>query len=254
MIDKTVIYEVLGHLYRWHLDEVDVRTATKAGNEPVWVRQRHPDLDPGDRSCFGEMLLPVLGVRVLMKKADYTIEELNTRVVSDRYKIVHVSRAGVPRTLKRDFVPVRVSGPDLREYLFTRRGNVTFPDDALIARLREAVRAELVLHFQDVTEAVPRGEQVVHMAPLSPVANELWVFSETGRALIRFSSDLDLVNPDVWEHARVSVALWDIDEQVVVSLQEAAGSNAYLTRDQVGRALYNCVILGKRIVLEPLEQ
>ena len=254
LTNRDTVYEVLGHLYRWYLDEVDVRTATRAGNETIWVRPLHPVLDSGDQSRFGEMILPVLGVSVLMKKADYTIEELDTHVVSDRYKIVRVSRAGVPRDLKRDYIPVRVSGTDLREYLFTRRGIVMFPDDALIARLRKAVRTELELHFKDMAEAVPKGEQVVHMAPLSPVANELWVFSETGRALIRFSSDLDLVNPDVWEHERLSVEFWDIDEQVVVTLQEAAGSNAYLTRDQVGRALYNCMILGKRIVLEALEQ
>ncbi len=46
--------------------------------------------------------------------------------------------------------------------------------------------------------------------------------------------------------------IYDIDEQVVVSLQEVPGSNAYLTRDQVGRALYNCMILGKRVILEPV--
>ena len=35
--------------------------------------------------------------------------------------------------------------------------------------------------------------------------------------------------------------------QTVVSLDEAAGSNAFLTRDQIGRALFNCVVLGRRI-------
>ena len=43
----------------------------------------------------------------------------------------------------------------------------------------------------------------------------------------------------------------DIDEQTVVSLDEVAGSNAYLTRDQVGRALFNCIVLGKRMILNP---
>ena len=51
----------------------------------------------------------------------------------------------------------------------------------------------------------------------------------------------------------MAVDLYDIDEQVVVSLDEVAGSNAYMTRDQVGRALFNCIVLGRRVVLEPLE-
>ena len=55
----------------------------------------------------------------------------------------------------------------------------------------------------------------------------------------------------MWEHEDLAVKMYDLDEQVVVSLDEVAGSNAYLTRDQVGRALYNCVVLGKRLELDP---
>ena len=92
------------------------------------------------------------------------------------------------------------------------------------------------------------------MAPLSPVANQLWVFWENGRALLRFASDIDLSNDAVWENCNLAVKMWELDEQVVVSLDEVAGSNAYMTRDQVGRALYNCVVLGRRQVLEPFEK
>ncbi len=91
----------------------------------------------------------------------------------------------------------------------------------------------------------------MHFAPLSRIANEAWVFWENGRLLIRFASDIDLAHPAVWQHEELAVDLYDLDEQVVVSLEEVAGSNAYLTRDQAGRALYNCVILGRRVVLQP---
>jgi hypothetical protein len=70
--------------------------------------------------------------------------------------------------------------------------------------------------------------------------------------LIRFASDIDLANPTVWEHEELAVRTYDIDRQVVVSLDEAAGSNAFLTRGQVGRVLYNCMVLGRRIELQPL--
>jgi hypothetical protein len=69
--------------------------------------------------------------------------------------------------------------------------------------------------------------------------------------LIRFASDIDLEHPAVWDHDELAVNIYDIDEQTVVSLDEVAGSNAYLTRDQVGRALFNCIVLGKRMVLNP---
>ena len=72
--------------------------------------------------------------------------------------------------------------------------------------------------------------------------------------LIRFASDIDLASPAVWEHEELAARLYDIDENVVVSLDEVAGSNAYLTRAQVGRALYNCIVLGRRVELQPLPE
>ena len=52
------------------------------------------------------------------------------------------------------------------------------------------------------------------------------------------------------EHDELAVRIFDIDEQVVVSLDEVPGSNAYLTRDQVGRVLYNCMVYGKSLTAE----
>ena len=253
LLEKDTAYEVLGHLYRWYLDEVDIRQATDAANDTLWVRQTHPELDPGDQSLFGEVVLPVLGVTVSLKKADYPIEELNTRVTSDRFKIVRVSRSGVPENLETTHRPVVLSGTELRDYLFARRGSVTFPDDALIDRLRSAVREKVDGHLADTGRDVPSGDRTVHIAPLSPIANELWAFWEDGRMLVRFASDLDLANPYVWDHEELLGRIYDLDEQVVVSLQEAPGSNAYLTRDQVGRALYNCIVLGRRYVISPTD-
>jgi hypothetical protein len=37
----------------------------------------------------------------------------------------------------------------------------------------------------------------------------------------------------------------------VVSLDEVAGSNAFMTRDQAGRILFNCMVLGRRLELAP---
>ena len=39
---------------------------------------------------------------------------------------------------------------------------------------------------------------------------------------------------------------WDTLSQKVVTMNEAPGSNEFLTRDQIGRALYNCLVLGCR--------
>ncbi len=249
---KEDVYKVIGHLYRWYLDEIDIQKATKAGNSTIWLREMTPKLDPGDKSRFAELILPVLGVMVTLKKTDYTIEELNIKVATDNFKITRVSRINMPKNLEKAYIPVNINRDDLRKYLFTRRGEVKFPDEKLTERLRSTVRSQVRQHLQGKNRKLPDTPQAVHFAPLSPVANELWVFWEAGRILIHFSSDLDINNPHAREYDKLSARIYDIDEQVVVSLQEVPGSNAYLTRDQVGRALYNCMILGKRVILEPV--
>ena len=138
---------------------------------------------------------------------------------------------------------MKVPAAELRDYLFRTRTQAEFPNAAMLERLRVALREHLGLDPQKRE----LGEQIVHLAPLSPVANELWVFWENRKMLIRFASDLDLENPALWQHQSLAVRTYDIETQTVISLNEAPGSNAFLTRDQVGRGLYNCVILGKRL-------
>ena len=77
------------------------------------------------------------------------------------------------------------------------------------------------------------------------------MFWEAGRKLFYFASDIDLANPVVWQHEALTARIFDLDEQVVVSHEEAPGSNRFLTRYQVSRALFNCIILGQRVVVPP---
>jgi hypothetical protein len=72
--------------------------------------------------------------------------------------------------------------------------------------------------------------------------------------LIKFTSDLDLSNPAVWGQENLKVRTYDIDQQVVVSQSEVPGSNAFLNRDQVGRVLYNCIVLGQRVAVAPMHR
>jgi hypothetical protein len=251
LLEKSNIYEVIAHLYRWHLDEVDVYKSTRAGNKTVWIREIYPVLDKDDKSVYAEMFLPVIDVRVLLKKADYSVPEIGLKVKSDHFVVTRINRTALPQHLNRDFVPVKLDGKELRDYLFARRGTVVFPDDELIDRLRDSVRDEIVAHLKDKNMEAPKGDLIVHFSPISPVANEVWAFWEYGRVLIRFSADMSLSDKSAWEHEKLMTDLYDIDDQVVVSMQEVPGSNAYMTRDQVGRALYNCIILGRRYELKP---
>ena len=243
--EPTYLYEVTRHLYRWYLDESDVERETGGDEFTFWVRRLDARLDEGDRSELAEIRLPALGIAVKVKKADYAIDDLGIEVRSKGFRIVNVGRVPIEEEPPPGAVAVAVKRADMREYLFRTRSQAEFPDAEMFERLRVAVRAHAGL---DPEKRDP-GEHVVHVAPLSPVANELWVFAESRKALIRISSDVDLENPETWAHQTLGIRIYNILEQTVVSLEETAGSNAYLTRDQVGRALFNCVVLGQRLAV-----
>ena len=243
LTEPTYLYEVIRHLYRWFLDENDLERRPDGSAFDMWVRRLDVKLDAGDRSEFAEIDLPALGIAVRVKKADYTSEDLGVDVKSRGFRIVNVERTDLPAEPPAGSAVVTVPVAEMRDYLFRTRTQAEYPDAAMLARLRTA----LLLHLGLDPEKREAGEQIVHIAPLSPVANELWVFWENKKMLIRFASDIDLENPAMWAHQALAIRTYDILTQTVVSLNEVPGSNEFLTRDQVGRALFNCVILGQRL-------
>lgn len=235
--------EVTQHLYRWYMDERDVERDSEATELVFWVRRLEVERDAGDRSEWAEIVLPQMGIGVKVKKADYAIEDLGVEVRSRGFRIVQVSRDPVPEEPPPGAAVIQLDYQKMREELFRKRAEARYPDEAMRERLRLAVRE---YYHLDPADTRPR-ERVIHVAPLSPVANELWVFLETRKILVRFASDIDLEDPAMWAHQALGIRTYDILKQTVVSMNEAAGSNEVLTRDQVGRALFNCVVLGKRI-------
>ena len=251
VMEQPWMFEVTRHLYRWSMDETDAEKIVGKENVTFLVRGIQVELDEGDHSQLAELVLPDAGFAVKVKKAAYTIEEIGLVVSNDTFKVVNVSRVD-PATLDRTrYVEVNIDVAEMKQYLFDSRSRLEFPSDDLLERLRLSVRKNLFLHLEAKGIPAPTEAQPIHVSSISPVANELWVFWEGGRVLIRYASDMDLHSPAMWDHGDLAVTIYDVDEQVVVSLGEVAGSNAYVTRDQVGRALFNCVVLGKRIVLDP---
>jgi hypothetical protein len=248
---RPFLYHLTQHLYRWYLDESDAQKIVDAGTVTFYVRDLAIQLDEGDRSRIGQIAIPVLGIELKVKLADYDIPELGLTVKNDRFKIIDVAR--VQRESFTGFESIECGYKEMIDHLFKMRNATTFPEGDLLTRMRAAARRAAKQEGGTQTPVTDKAHDVVvHFAPLSPVANEAWVFWEAGRKLIRFASDIDLANPAVWQHEELAVRAYDIDEQVVVSLSEVAGSNAYMTRDQVGRALYNCIVLGRRVELPPL--
>ncbi len=243
------LYEVMRYLYRWHIDERDVDRVIAGGEVVFLVREVTPRLDHDDRSRFGEVVLPQFQLAVKVKRADYSIPELGVEVKNERFKVTSVVRSSDSQERGAGFAKVRVAYSEMREALFRTRNQTLFPEGELLERMRDAVRTQVMKELPN--RRVEAGPQLVHLAPLSPVSNDAWVFWESGRMLIRIASDIDLANPAVWDHDELAVKLYDLDKSVVVSLDEVAGSNAFMTRDQAGRVLYNTVVLGRRLEMTP---
>lgn len=253
LTEKGYLFEVVRYLYRWQLTESEIARIVGADCLTFWVQRLDVPLDAGDRSVLGEIVLPQAGIRVKVKKADYRIEETGAEVKSRTFRIVQVAREPLPSRPPRAARVVDVDMKELREYLFRTRSQHDYPDQELTKRLQQAVRKQAAQEGL-LPAGSADGEKVIHIAPLSPVANEVWVYWEAGRKLLLFSSDIDLANPSVWEQESLLARIYDLDEQVIVSPEEAPGSNRFLTRYQVSRALFNCLLYGQRVTVRPPEK
>ena len=249
LLNHPYLMEVVRHLYRWYLDESDVEKVADNVSFPFWIRMHTEKLDEGDRSQMATIFLPDIGVSVKVKKADYTIPELNITVTSTTFKIISVVRGPKPEVQPPDSVAINLSMTEMQEYLFKTRSQPDYPEKPLLLRMHAAFHKQI--QDEEIDLNAIQGDSIVHVSPLSPVANELWVFWESGSILIQFSSDVDLANPAVWENETLMAHIYDLKKQVVLSHHEAPGSNKFLTRDQVGRALFNCIVIGKRLETGP---
>ena len=233
-------YKVIRNLYRWEMDESTALRVSLDADIIVLSRDLELKLDEKDASRYREMYLPQFQMLVTLKKADYAVPETGHHVRNRDYTIQKVDRVEVPPAAASQFAKLVLNRKEMMEYLFRTRSQRDFPDEALINRLRSALRTAK----SDTDTEPPVGVQTVYLAPISPVSNNLWVFWENRGWLIKYSSDSDIDNPAYWEAEKVGVRVYDLDEDVVVSLDEVQGSHAFITRDWAARAVFNCLVFG----------
>ena len=248
---ERTLYEVLQYLYRWYWAEEEVRPLFAQEETLLWWREVPAARDEGDRSRFLELYLPELHTEVVLKKADYELPERGVSIRNEHFHVLEVHRRGPID--EEEWSSYRLHLGALMDYLLWKRSHREYPDASLTPYLAEAVAQALVNPARDFASRVESREYPleVHVAPLSPVGNDLWVYWEEGELLFKFESEADLSDPLAWETHRVHVETYDLRRQVVVSLAEVPGSNAFLTRHRVGRILYNCVVLGQWRALDP---
>ena len=250
--DRPALYELARHLYRWHMDEDNIDGMIRENEVIFYVRDIPQDLDDDDQSKVVDVLLGGTGFGATMKLANYSIPELKLEVKSEGFKVNNVFVFKEDPEGDESFTKVSVPYKEMVDYLFRTRAEMAFPDEAMLDKLRTAVREPMKEVIEKKGIKVDGAPETLHLASVSPVANELWVLWERDKVLLRYASDFDLNTDAAWEHPDHAITIYDLDDQVVVSLHEVPGSNAYITRDMAGRALFNCVILGKRIEVIPV--
>jgi hypothetical protein len=247
--EKPYAFAVLEYLYRWHFDQSYVLEAGKVDTLEIWVRPLHPRLDAGDKSEFAEMWIPAVNTRVELKRSDYLIPEMNLAVVDPSFKINHVTRQPRPPASRSDYQVSSYPLAEVQDHLFNSRTNRMPMSD----NLRTAAR-KLVLEYLVKAHPAPFTEdQILYVAPVSSVCNDLWAFWESDRKIMLFSADTGLANPGFEQLSQLRLEVIDLDKDVVASTQEVPGSNAFVTKDWVGRMFFNCILYGERIVRTPEE-
>ena len=236
-------FQVAHYLYRWYLDENDFGRRDLAFQRQLWIRRLQTVTDENDKSRFMEVVFPAVGVTVTLKKTDYRIPELKLDVRSDGYRIVRISRDTRTAADAHDYVRLAFDSAALNTRLFQARSQAQFPSDELLARMKEAVAKQVV---ELALPVASQSENTLYFAPIHTVTNEIWAYWEEGKLLFRFTSDIDLGNPSLGSPDTLGVALYDTVSQTVVSHEEKPGDDSFITRDQVGRALYNCIVLGRK--------
>ena len=249
MSQKEYLYEVVRYLYLWHLTAENYERIIKDSKLTVWLEGCEYSMDANDKSQFGRIFFPRLSMEVGVKKSDYLIKELNVDVKGKSFKVSGVELIEMPDSPPAGAVVVELDMKELLDYLWKTRGQKVHPDEALFARLRKAVVTELGPDYIK-GKLGTLDEQVVFVSPLTPVSNEVWNYWVNGRLLIQFSSDIDLSDPAVWDNETLMVKVYDIDHQVVLTMDEVPGSNRFITRTRAEHLLYNCIVLGERIRLK----
>jgi hypothetical protein len=249
LLEKQFVLDVLQHVYRWHFDQSYLLEAGKLDALEVWARRLHPRLDAGDRSDFAELWIPAARTRVELKRSDYSIPEMNLEVVDRSFKVKRVIREPRPPASRSNYEVESYAQVEVQDHLFTTRTNRMPVSENL-----KTVTRKLIVEHLNKTHSDPFTEdQIFHVAPISPVCNDFWIFWETERKIMLFAADMSLSNPGFSKLSQLRMDVIDLDKDVVASTREVPGSNAFVTKDWVGRLFFNCILYGQRQVWTPEE-
>jgi hypothetical protein len=243
MRSEQHLFEILYHAFLWHYDRSYLLTDQRKGDLEIYYRPVQRELDAGDKSKFAELWIPDIHMLIDLKRADYRIEELGLDAKDDHFKVRRVVREDAPPAPLSAYQLHAIPHAKVREWITANLKTGAPLAPTLRKRLRETLLDSDPGREPDLTVA-----HVFHVAPISPASDDLWVFHENKKQLLLFSSDMDLSNEAYWESTPIELKVFSLAPEVVLSPDGAAGT-ATLSKDFVGRALFNCVVLGERITV-----
>lgn len=252
--DKTYLYEVMKYLYRWYLDDEDIKKCLESKNIIFLVRELRYNLDKDDKSLFAEMLIPVFGVALKLKKSNYLIEEQGIYIKSNVFKIVSISRISIKNVDFKQYNKTEIDLGALIKYLTQTRTHSTFPNEEVLSNIKHRLKEQVESAGKsDAFKIDPEVNDIFYLAPLSPVCNEIWLYWVGAKIIIHCKSGIDIDTPAAWDSGSLHFSLFDAYNNTLISLGQTALSNEFMTIHQVGRTLYNCMVLGKRISSESIK-
>ena len=238
---------VLHYIYQWFLDPDNFFEQDQDKDLEVMVKKIDYRKDKDNYSERYNLIIPDLNLGVDLVKANYRIEELDLQVTNSSFKIVAVyPNIREPGTNEGFSVKILKENRIFTE-LLKKRNEKNPPSDEIMKKLRKSLAALVKIESKSASDTA----QTFYIGPLSKFSNDIWIFWETGKKLVLFSSATDFTNDGYWQLLPLFTKIFDLNTDVVTSLEEVSGSNAYITKTWVGRIMYNCIVDGSKIVIQP---
>ncbi|MBT5901006.1 MAG: hypothetical protein HOH58_02735 [Opitutaceae bacterium] len=219
---------------------------TESTEAKVYFRTLNRSLDADDRSVFAELYLPDVQFLVELKRSDYHIPEIDLQVRDSVYKIRRVDRVASPPAPLTDYRITTLTRDELKKWFSTKSHGAPPLHEFLNNRLRDS------LLFHQFDEHWDKDTvHIFYVSPLSPVSNDIWVLHENTNQLLQFSADMDVSNPETWAKTPMRPCLHPLEPALFLNPHRDRGEQPEFSKDFIGRALFNCVVLGNRIEILP---
>ena len=237
---------VLKYVYYWHLDPAHFFEQDQDTNIEIFIKKSSYSKDLNNSSVRYELIIPDLNLGIDLVKANYKIQELDLQITNSSFKVVAVNPDFRDPVTNEEFQVRLLNEGKVMKELFKSR----YRPAELSGYVKTNIYNSLVKLSKLELGHPLKKSHIFYVGPLSDYSNDIWIFWETERKLVKFSSASDYTSKAYWQLLPVFVKIYDLDSDVVVSLSEVSGSNAYITKSFAGRIMFNCMVDGKKVIID----